>query len=94
MADLSRRLGEARLRDIRITAGFDADVNGATVTTRTFTVHSSFRGLYTDTATVSGSELTMNPSRDFFAGEQVQVVGTAAISSTSSAPVAVTVPPT
>ena len=61
-----------------ITAGFDAAVNAATVTTRTFTVRSSFRGLFTDTATVSGSGLTRNPSRDFFAGEQVQVVGTAA----------------
>jgi uncharacterized repeat protein (TIGR01451 family) len=32
-----------------ITAGFDANVNAATVTTRTFTVRSSFRGLFTDT---------------------------------------------
>ncbi len=69
-----------------ITAGFDAAVNGATVTTRTFTVRSSFRGLFTDTATVSGSGLTRNPSRDFFAGEQVQVVGTAAMRSTGGAP--------
>ena len=69
-----------------ITAGFDAPVNGATVTTRTFTVRSSFRGLYTDTATVSGSGLTRNPSRDFFAGEQVQVVGTANVRSTGGAP--------
>jgi hypothetical protein len=69
-----------------ITASFDANVNPATVTTRTFTVRSSFRGIFTDTATVSGSGLTRNPSRDFFAGEQVQVVGTAAISSTGGAP--------
>ena len=68
-----------------ITASFDANVEPTTVTTRTFTVRSSFRGLYTDTATVSGSGLTRNPSRDFFAGEQVQVVGTAAISSTGGA---------
>jgi hypothetical protein len=65
-----------------ISAGFDANLNAATVTTRTFTVRSSFRGLFTDTATVSGSGLTMNPSRDFFAGEQVQVVGTASVRST------------
>ena len=69
-----------------ITAGFDANLNAATVTTRTFTVRSSFRGLYTDTATVSGSGLTRNPSRDFFAGEQVQVVGTAHVRSTGGAP--------
>ena len=56
------------------------------MTTRTFTVRSSFRGLYTDTATVSGSGLTRNPSRDFFAGEQVQVVGTANVRSTGGAP--------
>ena len=69
-----------------ITASFDATVDAATVTTRTFTVRSSFRGLYTATATVSGSGLTLDPSRDFFTGEQVQVVGTAAISSTGGAP--------
>jgi uncharacterized repeat protein (TIGR01451 family) len=69
-----------------ISAGFDANLNAATVTTRTFTVRSSFRGLFTDTATVSGSGLTMNPSRDFFAGEQVQVVGTASVRSTGGAP--------
>jgi hypothetical protein len=69
-----------------ITASFDANVEPTTVTTRTFTVRSSFRGLFTDTATVSGSGLTRNPSRDFFAGEQVQVVGTAAISSTGGVP--------
>ena len=68
-----------------ITASFDGPLDAATVTTRTFTVRSSFRGLYTDTATVSGSGLTRNHSRDFFAGEQVQVVGTAAISSTGGA---------
>jgi uncharacterized repeat protein (TIGR01451 family) len=69
-----------------ITAGFDANLNAATVTTRTFTVRSNFRGLYTDIATVSGSGLTRNPSRDFFAGEQVQVVGTANVRSTGGAP--------
>ena len=58
-----------------ITASFDMPLDPTTVTTRTFTVRSSFRGLFTDTATVSGSGLTRNPSRDFFAGEQVQVVG-------------------
>ncbi len=68
-----------------ITASFDANLDPATVTTRTFTVRSSFRGLYTDTATVNGSGLILDPSRDFFAGEQVQVVGTAAISSTGGA---------
>ena len=61
-------------------------MNPTTVTTRTFTVRSSFRGLYTDTATVSGRGLTRNPSRDFFAGEQVQVVGTANVRSTGGAP--------
>jgi len=69
-----------------ITASFDADVDGTTVTTRTFTVRSSFRGLYTDTATTNGNGLTLNPGRDFFAGEQVQVVSTSAIRSTDSAP--------
>jgi uncharacterized repeat protein (TIGR01451 family) len=73
-----------------ITAGFDANLNAATVTTRTFTVRSSFRGLFTDTATVSGSGLTRNPTRDFFAGEQVQVVGTAHVHSTGGSPL----PPT
>jgi uncharacterized repeat protein (TIGR01451 family) len=56
------------------------------VTTRTFTVRSSFRGLFTTPAIVSGSGLTLNPGRDFFAGEQVQVVGTAAMRSTIDAP--------
>src|SRR5690606_37835892 len=73
-----------------ITASFDAAVQASTVTTRTFTVRSSFRGLYTDTATVNGNTITLDPSRDFFAGEQVQVVGTAAISSTGGAPLAST----
>ena len=69
-----------------ITASFDTTVNAATVTTRTFTVRSSFRGLVPDAATVSGATLTVDPSRNFFTGEQVQVVSTAAISSTGGAP--------
>ena len=73
-----------------ITASFDAAVQASTVTTRTFTVRSSFRGLYTDTATLNGNTVTLDPSRDFFAGEQVQAVGTAAISSTGAAPLAPT----
>ncbi len=71
-----------------ITAGFNSTLIPATVTTRTFTVRSNFRGLFTTPATVSGNGLTLNPSRDFFAGEQVQVVGTAAISSSGGAPAA------
>ena len=68
-----------------ITASFDAELNAATVTSHTFTVRSSLRGLFTDTATVNGSGLTLGPSGDFFTGEQVQVVGSAAISSTGGA---------
>jgi predicted nucleotidyltransferase len=68
-----------------ISASFDAALAASTVTSRTFTVRSSLRGLFTETATVNGSGLTLDPSRDFFAGEQVQVVGTAAISSTGGA---------
>ena len=69
-----------------ITASFDATVQANTVTTRTFTVRSSLRGLFTDTATVSGNTVTVDPGRNFFTGEQVQVVGTAAISGTGAVP--------
>lgn len=63
-----------------IVSTFSLDVNPSTVTTRTFTVRSSLRGLYTDAATVNGNLVTIDPIRNFFAGEQVYVVGTAGVS--------------
>ena len=66
-----------------ITAAFSADVNGTTVTSRTLAVHAGFGGLMTGTLTVAGDGLTLDPSRDLFAGEQVQVIATDGIEGTA-----------
>ncbi|MEM7538329.1 MAG: choice-of-anchor D domain-containing protein, partial [Chloroflexota bacterium] len=69
---------------VNITATFSTNISTTTVTTRTFTMHSPFRGYYTDIATVSGDTITLNPSQNLFVGEPVQVVATAGISDTGN----------
>ncbi|MBP8291398.1 MAG: VCBS repeat-containing protein [Caldilineaceae bacterium] len=71
-----------------ITAGFSVELNAATVTSRTFAAHTSFGGLLTGTVSASGDTITLDPNRDFFAGERVQVIATAGISSTGGAALA------
>ncbi len=66
-----------------ITATFSSDVNAGSVTTHTFTVRSSLRGLFTSTATVSGATISVDPTRNFFTGEQVEVVGTSGVQGTN-----------
>ncbi|HSH04522.1 MAG TPA: FG-GAP-like repeat-containing protein, partial [Anaerolineae bacterium] len=65
-----------------VTATFDANVAPASVTTTTFAAHTSFGGLLTGTLSVSGNTITLNPNRNFFTGELVQIIATAGISST------------
>ncbi|HRJ41542.1 MAG TPA: FG-GAP-like repeat-containing protein [Caldilineaceae bacterium] len=62
-----------------ISATFDTPIDAGSVTTRTFTVRSSQRGLYTHAATVVSNTVTLNPSPDFFTGEKVSVVGSAGV---------------
>ncbi|HSH05354.1 MAG TPA: FG-GAP-like repeat-containing protein, partial [Anaerolineae bacterium] len=71
--------------DTPITASFNANVSAATVTSATFAAHTSFTGLLTGTLSVSGDTITLNPTRDLFAGEQVQVIATANISDADGA---------
>ncbi|HSH04347.1 MAG TPA: FG-GAP-like repeat-containing protein [Anaerolineae bacterium] len=69
--------------DSDITTTFDADVASSTVNSTTFAAHTGFGGLLTGTLSVTGNTITLNPNRDLFAGEQVQVIATADISSTA-----------
>ena len=70
--------------DSSISVTFAEDIDVGSVTTETLTIRSSFRGLYTDTATIMSDTATINPTNPFFAGEKVQVVGTDAVRSTSA----------
>jgi uncharacterized repeat protein (TIGR01451 family) len=69
-----------------ITASFTTTVAAASVTSRTFAVHTGFGGLLTGTLSVSGNTVTLHPNRDYFSGERVQVIATTAISSAGGAP--------
>ncbi|HSH03393.1 MAG TPA: FG-GAP-like repeat-containing protein [Anaerolineae bacterium] len=68
--------------DTDITAIFETDVAPASVVSRSFAAHTGFGGLLTGTLSVTGNTITLNPNRDLFAGEQVQVIATADINST------------
>ena len=68
--------------DSNITATFDADVATGSVVSSSFAAHTQFSGLLTGTLSVAGDTITLNPARDLFAGERVQVIATAGISST------------
>ncbi|MEM7112317.1 MAG: FG-GAP-like repeat-containing protein [Chloroflexota bacterium] len=65
-----------------VTATFDANVAAGSVTSQSFAAHTQFGGLLTGTLSVAGDTITLNPNRDLFAGEQVQVITTSDISST------------
>ena len=68
-----------------ISATFDESINGATVTTDTFAVHGRFSGIMAGNYVVTGSNIQVDPSRDFHTGEQVNVIATSGIRSSLGA---------
>jgi hypothetical protein len=69
-------------------AMFDDDVNAGTATNDTFVVHGHLGGLASGTFTYDGEirTLTLNPGRDFHAGEVLRVSATSGIASTGGTP--------
>ncbi len=64
-----------------VTATFDADVAANSVVSTSFAAHTQFSGLITGTLSTSDNTVTLNPNRDLFMGEQVQVIATEQLNS-------------
>ena len=68
-----------------VAATFDQNINPATATPQNFVVHSMQRGQLAGSSAIvsaAGATVTLNPTSDFFPGEQVQTSVTSAIQST------------
>ena len=72
--------------DTNITATFNQNVATGSVVSGTFTAHTQLSGLLTGTLSVAGNTITLNPTRDLFAGEQVQVIATDGIKNPAGEP--------
>ena len=59
-----------------VSIAYDEEINGATVSTRTFAVHAMQTGLLTQTYGVSGGTISLTPTRPFKPDELVQVSAT------------------
>ena len=59
-----------------VSIAYDEEINGATVSTRTFAVHAMQTGLLTRTYGVSGGTISLTPTRPFKPDELVQVSAT------------------
>ena len=55
---------------------YSADIDAATVTSQTIAVHSMMRGLITQTHSVNGNVVMVDPTRNFFPGELVYAIAT------------------
>jgi hypothetical protein len=66
-----------------ISATFDDDASPSTLTNDTFVVHGDLGGMLTGTLTYDGGSrtVTLDPGRDFYAGEELRASATADISS-------------
>lgn len=72
-------------RDASVTATLNFDINPATVSANTFTVRGSQTGTRTGTLSLpTSSQITFDPTLDFRAGEQIEVVATGGIQSDAS----------
>ena len=59
--------------NVDVVVNFDEPIKAASVTTSSFIVTGSLSGLHKDTPSVSGSQITLNPNKDFKPGETVTV---------------------
>ncbi|HSH02408.1 MAG TPA: FG-GAP-like repeat-containing protein [Anaerolineae bacterium] len=65
-----------------ITATFAGYPEASSVDNDSFVLHTAYSGWLTGTFVITGEAVTLNPSRDFFAGEQIQIMATNAIKNT------------
>jgi hypothetical protein len=74
--------------EANVQATFDGDVNAGTVTSATFVLHGHLGGLASGVLSYDGGSrtVTLDPSRDFHAGEVLRVSATSGILSTEPAP--------
>lgn len=62
--------------DTAVSITYDSDIQSATVTTRTFTVHAMQTGQILEAYSVNGGEIKITPAQPFKPGELVQVSAT------------------
>jgi len=76
LTDFSPSRNSPAAVDSRVVLTYSADINAASVTSRTVVVHSMMQGIVTATYSTAGNVVTVTPHRPFLAGEPVNATAT------------------